>query len=68
MLINRSSSSHGENNERIEDIEALPDHAEGALALVGAWHEVPDEEMDELIRGIYLARERDLGRPVDLTS
>lgn len=40
----------------------------GMLALVGAWRDIPDEEIDSLVRDIYTERERDKGRPVDLTS
>ena len=39
---------------------------EGALALVGAWREVGDREIDSLIEDIYAERERDNGRPVEL--
>ncbi len=39
----------------------------GALALVGAWGDlVEDGEIDAMLEEIYLARERDVGRPVDL--
>ncbi len=36
----------------------------GALALVGAWREVDDEDMDSLVKGIYAEREKDTGRSV----
>ena len=39
---------------------------EGALALVGAWGELDDQEVDELIGGIYAARWNDKGQPVEL--
>lgn len=42
---------------------------QGALALVGAWGDVvEDVEIDAMLKEIYSARERDLGRPVDLDA
>ena len=38
----------------------------GALALVGAWGELEDEEIDKLIEEIYAARQRDTGRSMEL--
>ena len=38
----------------------------GALALVGAWSEVEDDEMDALVSEVYAERERDTGREVSL--
>ncbi|MBI4286594.1 MAG: type II toxin-antitoxin system Phd/YefM family antitoxin [Chloroflexi bacterium] len=40
--------------------------AMGALSLVGAWKEVPEEKLDELLSDIYEARQKDTGRPVSL--
>ena len=40
----------------------------GALALVGAWGEVQDRDLDTLLEEVYAERERDTGRPVDLGS
>lgn len=41
----------------------------GALALVGVWGEVvEDEEIEAMLEDIYVARERDTGRPVDLEA
>jgi len=41
----------------------------GALALVGSWGEfVGDDEIDAMVEEIYAARERDIGRPVDLEA
>lgn len=37
-----------------------------ALALIGAWREVGDEEIDALVAHIYAEREKDMGRPVEL--
>ena len=39
---------------------------QGALALVGAWREVDDREMESLIEDIYASRQSDTGRPVEL--
>lgn len=60
----------------VEDAERLArtskssvsEQARGALALVGAWEEVMDDELDEFVRDVYAARQRDKGRPVDLSS
>ena len=38
----------------------------GALALLGAWADLEDAEIDEMVDDIYAARERDTGRPVEL--
>lgn len=38
----------------------------GAIALVGAWGEVEEREVDTMIEEIYAEREHDTGRPVDL--
>ena len=38
----------------------------GALALVGAWGEFEDEEVDEMLEDIYAARRRDTRRSVVL--
>ena len=40
----------------------------GALALMGAWGEVKDEDLDALIEDIYASRQQDTGRPVDLDT
>jgi len=60
----------------VEDLERLEAEGgsprwkpRGALALVGAWGEfVGDEEIDAMVGEIYAARERDIGRPVDLEA
>jgi prevent-host-death family protein len=36
---------------------------EGALALVGAWAEVPDEEIDAIFAGIMASRSQQTARP-----
>ena len=56
----------------VEDLELLEQERAtsarplGALALVGAWRDISDEEMESMIEEIYESRERDLGRPVEL--
>ena len=40
--------------------------SKGALALLGAWSELEDHEVDALIEEIYAARRNDTGRPVEL--
>lgn len=41
-------------------------HRRGALALMGAWSDVSDEEIDTFIADVYAERANDVGRPVDL--
>ncbi|MDD5039007.1 MAG: type II toxin-antitoxin system Phd/YefM family antitoxin [Dehalococcoidales bacterium] len=50
--------------ECLEQGRATSTHPRGALALVGAWKDVPDNEIDILVADIYKAREEDTGRPV----
>lgn len=38
----------------------------GAVALVGAWAEVEEQDLDTVLGEIYAERQRDSGRPVDL--
>ena len=38
----------------------------GALALVGAWGEADEKDVDAVLEEIYAERERDTGRTVDL--
>jgi len=38
----------------------------GAIALVGAWGEAEEPEVDAVLEKIYAEREYDTGRPVDL--
>ncbi|MBA3877085.1 MAG: hypothetical protein C0498_09150 [Anaerolinea sp.] len=53
--------------EQLEDALPAPRRRRGALALVGIWSGVEDEMVDRIVSDIYAARERDLGRPVDLS-
>ena len=54
--------------ERSEQAPARPARPKGALALVGAWREVSEKELDSLIEDIYASGEEDLGRRVDLSD
>ena len=47
---------------------AAPARPQGALALVGAWRELSDEEIESLIEDIYASRQRDVGRRVELEA
>ena len=38
----------------------------GALALAGAWQEVDEGRLDNLLAEIYAERNRDTGRPVEI--
>lgn len=55
-----------EDLERLEQIQPTTVQSDWALALVGAWREVGDEEIDALVAHIYAEREKDMGRPVEL--
>ena len=57
-----------EDLERLEQGQATSAQPQGALALVGAWREMKDKDMDSLIEDIYAAREKDTGRPVELEA
>jgi hypothetical protein len=54
--------------EKLERTHAVPSQSLGLLALVGAWGNLDDSEIDEIIRDIYEARDADTGRPIDLES
>ena len=41
-------------------------YPQGALALVGAWGEIDDQEVDAMVKDISTARRLDTGRPVEL--
>jgi prevent-host-death family protein len=53
--------------ERIVNAEK-PRSPRGALALVGAWTDAEDDEIDRIVAEIYAQREHDVSRPVDLTG
>lgn len=52
--------------ERLGRAEAPARSAAGALALVGAWADVPEEELDRIVADIYAQREKYTGQPVEL--
>jgi prevent-host-death family protein len=54
--------------ERIEQYRPTSARPRGALALVGAWREVEDVDMDSLVVDIYGQREKNMGRPVELEN
>ena len=54
--------------ERSEPAPARPARPQGALALVGAWRELSEKELESLIEDIYASREEDLGRRVELDA
>lgn len=52
--------------ERLEQDQATSARPQGALALVSAWREVKNRDLDSLIEDIYAEREKDTGRAVEL--
>lgn len=52
--------------ERLD--RSLPEHPAGAMALVGLWHEVPDNEIDALLADLRTTRDRDTGRSVEVEA
>jgi prevent-host-death family protein len=52
--------------ERLEGERAKAERPRGALALVGGWRDVGDEQIDALVAGVYSRRLEDTGRPVEL--
>ncbi len=58
----------------MEDLEAIErdgsdaSHPQGALALLGAWGDVGDDVIDEMIEHIYDERDQDTGRQVELDA
>jgi hypothetical protein len=52
--------------EQLEQYRASSAKPQGALALVGAWREMGDAELDAIIDEIYVQRAKDMGRPVEL--
>jgi prevent-host-death family protein len=47
--------------DRLEREHAVSLRPRGALGMVGSWKEVPDEEMDCLVSGVYSLREPEVG-------
>lgn len=54
--------------ERLGRGRTLSTQPRGALALVGAWRELEDREIDALVEDIYAQRAREMGRPVNLSE
>ncbi|MEK7280941.1 MAG: type II toxin-antitoxin system Phd/YefM family antitoxin [Chloroflexota bacterium] len=54
--------------ERLEQGQATSTRPQGALALVGAWRGVENQELDTLIADIYIRRQQDTGRPVEIEA
>ena len=54
--------------ERPVRAPAPPARRQGALALVGAWREVNENELESLIEDIYAGRQKDVGRRVELDA
>jgi len=53
--------------ERLEsDPGVVSSRPLGAIALVGAWAEAEERDLDAVVAEIYAERRRDTGRPVDL--
>jgi prevent-host-death family protein len=50
--------------ERLQGGEAGPDQRRGALALVGAWAEMPDEQIDAIFEEVTASRTQQASRPV----
>jgi prevent-host-death family protein len=47
---------------------AAPERPAGAMALVGLWHDVPDDEIDSLLEDLRASRDRDTGRSVEVEA
>ncbi len=56
-----------EDLERLEG-EEVPSRPMGALALVGAWGEVEERDLESVMGEIYAERGRDTGRAVNLEA
>src|SRR4051812_41630136 len=55
--------------EELAKLEALDQETSqptGFLALIGAWGDVDDRDIDEFLEHIYRTRDEDTGRPVSL--
>lgn len=57
-----------EDLRRLEDSSPLCERPAGALALVGAWSELEDAEIDAFVEDILNERARDLGREIDMQT
>ena len=52
--------------EQIDGERATSARPRGALALIGAWGDLGDRDIEAMVADIYAAREQDTGRPVEL--
>jgi prevent-host-death family protein len=52
--------------QQLEKSSAPEAQPRGALALVGLWSDIPQGEIDEMVKAIYEDRERSTQRPVKL--
>ena len=52
--------------ERLIQEGPLAEQPAGAMALVGLWHDVPDEEIDAMLARLRGARDRDRARDVGM--
>ena len=52
--------------DQIERERATSARPRGALALIGAWSDIDDREVDAMVADIYAARKKDTGRSVEL--
>ena len=52
--------------EQIDGERATAARPRGALALIGAWGDLGDRDIEAMVADIYAAREQDTGRPVEL--
>ncbi|MDE2989992.1 MAG: type II toxin-antitoxin system Phd/YefM family antitoxin [Chloroflexota bacterium] len=52
--------------EQLDRERAAAVRPRGALALIGAWSDLPDDAIEAMVADIYAAREQDTGRPVEL--
>ena len=54
--------------ELLELGQTMSPRPRGALALLGAWKDVGDSEIDALVSHIYAQRGKEKGRPVELEA
>lgn len=52
--------------QRLTQERPLAERPAGAMALVGLWHDVPDEEIDTMLARLRGARDRDRARDAAL--
>ena len=54
--------------EDLDAVEAEPQEPRGLMAAVGAWAEFGDEQVDEMVEGLYRQRRQAQDRVVDLEA